>query len=173
MRQKFIEGTDEKYSIREDGQITRHWIDVLSHGEIVRSKRKRVHSTFIHNKDVAARLRINGKEKVLILKNLLYSYFIGEIPESHIVRNKNRQSYPINIDDLYLHREKNRQERAFLTNRRNIKDLTRKYIGSLLGLTVKTLPEELYQHHKKLILLKRKISSDLNLHITLLNQPRK
>ncbi len=53
-------------------------------------------------------------------------------------------------------------KKSRVTQRNN---LTKAYVAFALGLTVETLPEELYQHHKQLILLKRKIAEENNLNI--------
>lgn len=170
MKQKLIEGTDGKYSIREDGLLIRHYFTLVTRGKkmvIFKDKTFKPHLTdddcLIYN------LRLKECQKRFVVKNLLYSYFIGEIPKNHIVRSKKVLSYPVNLDDLYLYKENTRKEKDYLAGKRNIKNITKKYVASLLGLTVKTMPEELYLQHRDLILLKRQVSKDHNIHISTLN----
>lgn len=170
MRQQIIEGTDGKYSIREDGLLIRHYYNLVTRGKkmkIIEDKAFKPHMTddnsFIYN------IRLEKSQKRLIVKDLLHSYFIGEIPKNQVVKSKKVLSYPIDLNDLYLHKSRTRKEKDYLAGKRNIKNLTRKYVAFLLGLTIKTMPEELYLHHKNLILLKRQISKEHDIHISTLN----
>jgi hypothetical protein len=84
----------------------------------------------------------------------MYTYFIGEIPNNHIVRCKVKDSSVFTLDDLYLHKTNTRKEKERYRGRRNIKNITKRYVASLLEIPLKSLSEELYLHQKELIILK-------------------
>lgn len=170
MREKFIEGTDEKYSIREDGQVTRNW--TCRRGKYKPGKKvfsKRIMKVINHGANyLAASLLVNNKQVVIILKNTLYEYFIGKIPPNHkVVYNKS--TFPINLADLQLvKQDKNSKINIKKRFNKYREEVSKIYIANLLSIKVKQLSNELYEHHKNLILLKRQISKEHNIKINTL-----
>jgi hypothetical protein len=168
METKFIEGTDEKYSIREDGQVTRNW--TCRRGKYKPGKKvfsKRVMKVINHgNNYLASRLLVNNKQVVIILKNALYEYFIGKIPPNHkVVYNKS--TFPINLADLQLvKQDKNSKINMRKRFSRYKEELSKAYIANLLSIKVKQLSNELYEHHKNLVLFKRQIAKEHNIKIS-------
>ena len=148
METKFIEGTNQQYSIREDGVVFRNYL--TSHGKIVYTSRE-VKS----NKNSINLNTINGRKR-FTLSLLMKQYYDGV--ECKHCENK-----------ITL---KNKQicENCYLTidaraRKNSIKKVSKWYVASKLKIFVNELDEELYNHCKKLTLFKRQLAHTHNISI--------
>lgn len=190
MEEKFIDGTNEQYSIREDGVIISHYR--IRHSPlhdkyyILENKREMTpdenHSVTIFKK--------KHNVKKLLLKYFGYVFCKQCHCKSEIYLNKGickkcikankrtwkkmylfenaeeykqkRKRYVENNPKAYSEMSKRATKKAAI-------NLTRYYVASSLNIRVKNLSEELYEHHKALILFKRKLSEELKINIEKLN----
>ena len=186
METKFIEGTNEQYSIREDGVVISHY----------RNKYSRVENKYYINYTVVE-MTPNESNAVTILKKqqnvkkLLFAYFgyvfckqcsckstnylNKNLCKTCIRKNKNardRQLVLKNLDEYKKRRKEYRKknpeayaEMARKAAKKRSGSLVKNYVASSLNLNVKDLSDELYEHHKKLILFKRKVAKEFNINI--------
>lgn len=195
MESKFIDGTNEQYSIREDGVVIGHYrMHRNRHtGELYKFTEEKILKK-INNKYF--KIKINGKPVAFGIVSGLIKYYgfkfcakcNNKIINPHNVNVslcKNCKEYSKTISDenhknwvkLNLDKKAEHHKKWKTNNLENYKksakkatdaqknNLTKAYIAFLLKLTVETLPEELYEHHKQLIFLKRKIAQEHNLNI--------
>jgi hypothetical protein len=171
LKTKFIEGTNEQYSIREDGVV-------ISHYRFLRNLKKE-YRTFIFkgHKDkncntiqYCIKGKMYSKNALLIthfgfkkcytceaaVKNILHSYCKDCIRIRDLEATRNyRKNNPIKV--------KEQTKKTYLKN----KDIVPKgYIASLLALPVNLVTDELYNHHRNLILYKREIAKKHNIHMS-------
>lgn len=165
MRQKFIKGTNKKYSIREDGVITRHWVKQFIKGKYIIIYKNVEHKYQLSYNIVRVKLRINNKIKYYNVKDLVYAYFIGNIPKNGLIKQYSNNPYSFVHNDLYLHLTKSRKEKDKLATIKARQNLSRKYIVSNLRLPSRLVTKELEELNRNTILLKRKLAIKHNLHI--------
>lgn len=103
METKFIEGTNNQYSIREDGVVIRHYI---IHSRNNKKYYKEYYLYGYREKDIhRIKLSINKERKDFLVKLLVYDYFSKEErPKSHWYVILHRDNDPMNchIDNLYM-----------------------------------------------------------------------
>jgi hypothetical protein len=148
METKFIEGTNQQYSIREDGFVIRNYL--TSHGKIVYTSRE-VKS----NKNSINLNTINGRKR-FTLSLLMKQYYDGV--ECEHCENKVTLKYKRICENCEL----TINTRA---KKNSIKKVSKWYVAKLLDISIKELTEELYNHHKKLILFKRQLAHTHNISI--------
>ena len=146
METKFIEGTNEQYSIREDGAVISHYLRTRG----VNSYRDKILPVHIHN---TGNIYINGKKKTVSFPYLLYKYFGYKF----CVKCNNKIYNILNYvcDDCNKKREKKYSD--IIT-----KNITKRYVARQLKISVSLLTDELYQNYKATLLVKRKIAEKLN-----------
>lgn len=196
METKFIEGTNEQYSIREDGKVFCNYIIRYNPKKRIYNKIEKVFELKIgdsgKNKNMF-KIRIEGVQKGFSVKVLLFEYFqisickkcnskvncllkkeickncrklkekkrkqlFSQVPENIIKRKIYRKKY------IKLNYEKNKKYQRDSAKRKTQK-ITKAYIAGLLKISVSEVSDEIYNHHKELILLKRKIAKENNLNI--------
>lgn len=164
----FIKGTNKQYSIREDGTIIRYW---YRHSSGTISYKQRIYKGFLNNKvDKISMVSINNK--TYSIKYLMAFYFniinpygidvplihkdnnILNCAASNLYYRKPKEKTP--VEYYHQNSEKYKQTRI---------NMPRCYIASTLNIFVNELSEELYNHHKKLILFKRQIAKKHNISI--------
>jgi len=173
METKFIEGTNEQYSIREDGVVIRHY-KFLQNKKIVYEESFPKGIRDLRNTTVQFNIckKQYSRNKLLIeyfgkkpcanpkccnaVTKLLYSYCEGcQLENDKRTRKKYRKS---NSKKLIIKRKEQYVKDQAL--------LPKHSIAGLLKIPVNELPDELYEHHRNLILLKRKIAKEHNLNIS-------
>jgi hypothetical protein len=153
METKFINNTNQQYSIREDGEIIRNYL--TSHGKIVyTSKKVKISINNMININT-----INGRKRFSV-PLLLKQYYNGI--KCKYCENKVIDKYKTICKDCNLLINKKSTKKA-------IEKLNKWYIAKTLNINVKNLNEELYIHHKNVILLKRKLAKTHNISILSLN----
>jgi hypothetical protein len=173
MIEKFIEGTDDQYSIREDGVVIKHY-------KILRNQ-KRVYERSIlqGSKDprgTTFQFVLNGKRygnnKLLIdyygfkpCKNSECSNPVTQLFYLYCNDCKNLQHQKV----IKRCRTKN-PEKTIINRKKHYEKskstMPKHSIAGLLRISVNDLSDELYEHHRNLILLKRKIAKEHNLNIS-------
>ena len=191
METKFIKGTNEQYSIREDGVIISHYrfrfsplhnkyFKLLTEKELKLSK-----------EDKAANIIVNNITITIRAKKLLFEYFgisvckkcnqsvdyflLKNICKKCIAKNTNNRQKKYRIlfpEKIRIRRKLQRQNNpeAYKIMSKKAADkaklnLTRTYIAGTLNISVKELSDELYEHHKNLISFKREIAKEHNINI--------
>lgn len=192
MLTKFIEGTNEQYSIREDGVFIRHylkkgqghnqkpWIEYKDVEMLYKQQSKRKCMVII--------IRCNGKTYNFFKNSLLSKYFnIIICPKcdnvinvtKHIrvcetcIRNninelqkKSRKANPLLYSSLQKKFYNENKERMLIYHKKRQKisrtNITKNYTACKLQIPVASLTDELYENYKATLLVKRKIAEKLN-----------
>jgi len=157
---KFIEGTNEQYSIRNDGEVIGHKKNILlkkhrNHVCLGSSKNKVCVSALL-KKYFNFTLCTKCKKRIFELNRCKCE---DCSPYGLYTSQKNKD---YNKSKLKKWKESNKENYLNLTqlhSKRNIESLSRSYIAHTLKIPVKDLTEELYQLTKTKILLIRLIKS--------------
>ena len=172
METKFIEGTNEQYSIREDGVVIRHY-------KFLRNKQIVYEESFPKGiKDVrCTTVQFIICKKQYSKSKLLIEYF-GKKPcanpncSNHIT--KLLYSY---CDECQFENDKQTRKRYRKNNSKKIKlkrkklyikekILLPKYsVAALLKIPVSDLHDQLYEDYRNLLLFKRKVAKEHNISI--------
>lgn len=179
METKFIEGTNEQYSIREDGVVINHNTKKILNID------KNVNKFTIYP---------NGVKKEMRRSTLLKKYFnitnlyVDNYSKTHYQVNKDkileysRKKYKNNLNKIkeksrkyYLENSDKLKEKARIYNQNNPekcqkrqennrKNITPYYIASIFNITVSELDDTDYQIAKKRIEIKRQLKKDHGLY---------
>ena len=87
LQTKFIEGTNEKYSIREDGVVIRHYDQWKIEDSIIKS--------FIINNNLMVKIKQNSKK----VSTLVAIYFKGSKPKSRV---KYKDGNSLNLSLIHI-----------------------------------------------------------------------
>lgn len=166
LESKFIEGTNNQYSIRNDGVVIRHF-SLTRHGTYsYKSYTMKIHSSVDIRKVNRINIAfVNLRGKVYVLKSLVLKYFPIPLPENnsvHQVKHKDNNYLNCSVDNLFYMYHNNQEDKNRLKREINQKErdsISFGYIASKLNIPVSSLSDELYELHKALILLKRLIKS--------------
>jgi hypothetical protein len=167
MKEKFIKGTNEKYSIREDGVV-------FSLSEY--NGRKKAIMSPIKNRESKTIAYMLMKKEFSLSKLLIdnFGWKKCSVPDCE---NKVIQIRQIKCNDClkkarrvsrvkYVkdHPEEISAYSKFIS-KKNTELLTKKYIAQLLKIPEQLLTEEIYNDHKKLLLFKREVVKEKKIHI--------
>jgi hypothetical protein len=168
MIEKFIEGTDDQYSIREDGVVIKHYT--------IFKRLKKVYKDSIleGSKNKEGKVdQFNIKNKYYGKNALMIKYFgikscRGKNCSNHLT--KLRAMYCSDCKKLSRDNfnERYKETRRLVRIKKLEKDvqlITKKYVADLLKIKMSELPHELYEHHRNLLLFKRKLSKEFNVSI--------
>lgn len=190
LQTKFIEGTNEQYSIREDGVV-------ISHYRLRHTPLNDMYFMIFKNKelkllkDTRVNITIKNVRKSVSVKKLLFEYFKYSVckecdtkVEKYLKKNicktcirlkRNKYTKEKNYADPEIFKEKRKiwrnnnvegyRSMAEKASEKAKINLTRSYIAHTLNLSVKDLPDDLYCHHRKLILFKRQIAEEQKINI--------
>jgi hypothetical protein len=187
LQTKFIEGTNEQYSIREDGAI-------ISHYRIRYNALYKRYYTI--TKDIEKKLAeyrcnilVNGVNKSFSCVQLVYDYFgffecktcksrtahsCKRICKECSIKNKKnyRKLHPVNPINQKVNNKKYRlnnpekvKEAAKKAGMLSSLNITRNHVAQCLNLTVGELTDELYNHHKNVLIFKRQVAKENNINI--------
>jgi hypothetical protein len=154
METKFIEGTNNQYSIREDGNVIQHY-KLTWTGKITKIGIDRIMPKYGKNKTFI-NLCINGKNNGLTINTLLIKYF--NIKHCIGCNCKLNDFKRIKCDKCIDNYNKN-------YNSRKIKTISRTYTADKLNIPLSELSDDLYNHYKLTLKLKRKISKKHNISL--------
>lgn len=168
MREKFIEGTDNQYSIREDGVVISNYANQYSVLTKSVTRKYRV-KELKPNKDGKVNFQIggrNGQQKTLTISKLMKEYFSGV--KCHRCDSMITKKYSKVCNNCAVKTLRKAAKEWKLSNsdkiekyRKNkIDELPKHYVASLLGLKSHEITDELYNHHRNLMMMKREICRD-------------
>ena len=162
---KFIEGTNNQYSIRNDGVVMIHYQRGNYPGTIRICKRVIKPRGYV-KKNFPDRIiypTVIIRAKPFSLKALVLKYFPLEKPEGIIgnrTGHKDGNTFNCSIDNLYYLDTRSKNDVIETTKKRNQKHrdkISESYISSKLGIKVEELPKDLYEAVKTRVLIKRKL----------------
>jgi len=151
---KFIENTNNQYSIREDGVVIRHyhkskWNTITYKDKFITPVRSYCFN--IHNK----------KGNTFSHRSIMFKYFtvLCKTKECKNAILSLKHKYCIHCGEIQL---------TTVIKQRNdaeTKNLTKTYVSNQLGIKTKNMPDSLYYHHRNTILFKRQLAKTHNVSI--------
>lgn len=156
LQTKFIEGTNEQYSIREDGILIRHYDQWKIEDSIVKS--------FIINNNLMVKIKQNNKK----VSTLVAIYFKGSKPKSR-VKYKDGNSLNCNVNNLYFDAPMTKKEARKKEKKENLERLPKHYIAVRLKMKSEEVTPELYDAYVTSLRFRREFSKKNNISITSFN----
>jgi hypothetical protein len=149
MKTKFIEGTNEQYSIREDGVVTRHY------------NYHPVHKTLIIKDKIMAvgkknRCYITINEKNVVFNVIKKAKYYFPPKEKICIKCKQiKKVSEFTIDDGY---SRNVCKKCKTLLYGGSVSLNKSYISGLLNISINELSDDLYDYTKSLLKVKRELA---------------
>jgi hypothetical protein len=179
---KFIKGTNEQYSIRNDGVVIRHFSYVTNqfmkkivYRDVIIKKKLVDRKINPENKLPYVRVLlypIEGKKRECIIKVLVIKYFTDIVINTNTrITHKDNNVFNCSLDNLSVERKLsnylnvNRPLTRVEIATKNKRDLTKAYVGNQIGIHAKNIPEEVYEEYKALLKIKRLLAQKLNINI--------
>ena len=171
LQTKFIEGTDEQYSIREDGVV-------ISHYRFLRNLKKEYRTLLLSgSKDKKCTTIQYGIKGKMYTKNALLITYFGfkkcytcETAVKNILHSYCKDCIKIRDKESTKKYRKNNpikvKEQAKKGHLKDRDTVNKAYVACLLSLPVSLITDELYNHHRNLVLYKREIAKNHNIHIS-------
>lgn len=168
LESKFIEGTNNQYSIRNDGVIISHYTfsgNVCTIRDKIISQRKLSSQKYI---TFVSTIYAMGVQRDIRIESLLYKYFNIQYCRdcSNPVESSKRKYYCTACDKIHTSVKNNRWrennmdkvKKAYLANGLKIRtEITKHYVATNLNMSVKDVSDELYKAAKTNLILKRKL----------------
>jgi hypothetical protein len=165
METKFIEGTNEQYSIREDSVVISNYANHYSYFTKSFTRAYRI-KELKPNKNGKVNINIGGRkgiQKVLTVSKLMKEYYNGV--KCHHCNNLITKKYFKVCDDCKKEILSKAGKEWKLANsdrivkyqKNKVEKLPKHYVASLLGLKPHELTNDLYHHHRNLMMFKREI----------------
>lgn len=168
MREKFIEGTNNQYSIREDGVVFslseyNGRIKGTPMRIIKNRKSKTIAYKLMYKEYSLSKLMIEnfGWKKCATLECDNKIFKIREINCPDCVKKMRRVN---RLKSDIKHSEKRKKYNKSVLEK-NSKLLTREYIAGILKVSKKDLSEDLYKIQKELLAFKRRVAEENKIHI--------
>lgn len=162
MRVVFIENTDEKYSITEDGEI------INNKSNIILKPNTKGKTPFVD-------IYVKGKSK-RIRPNLLMPIYFGIKKCLSCLETKEIQEFRDNLnsckscENIKTHTRKKEKGQLKIASDLKVKRATKSYIANrILKTKVSEMPDEMYQEVKQALLFKRKVAKEHNINYQLLS----
>ena len=179
---KFIEGTNNQYSIRNDGVVIRHFsyvtnqfIKKIVYRDVIIKKKLVDRKINPENKLPYVRILlypIEGKKRECILKVLVIKYFTDTVINTNTrITHKDNNLFNCSLYNLSVERKLsnylnvNRPLTRVETANKNKMDLTKAYVGNQMGIHAKDLSDEVYKEYKAILKVKRLLAQKLNCSI--------
>ncbi len=158
LESKFIKGTNEQYSIRNDGVVIRHW---FIHSSGTKSLKERIIKGYLDKNSNVLKIGINNKE--YLLKTLMSQHFTIINPYNKDVPLIYKDNNPLNcsLNNLYYRepQEKTPLEYYHINNDKYSKrmrgNLPKHYVAATLKMKKEELSEELFVLQTRILRLKR------------------
>jgi hypothetical protein len=189
LQTKFIEGTNEQYSIREDGAVFRNYTNRKMKGTDNKlyktvQMRKRKECVIIHNYKVSTSI------KFLVFEHFGYCFCkqcnkkLDYLPLQYICKECLKINFKASVNKCYannkkkyreaqkIYRENNLEKHKSIitkTAKKVILNATKSYIANCFGIPRKDLTDELYEMHRDRLLFKRQVAKEHNISIHKLN----
>jgi hypothetical protein len=159
METKFIEGTNEQYSIRKDGVVIQHykftWTGNITYKESFLKKHVKNHCVF---------LRKNKKNIGLSINTLLLKYFNYKLCircSSKIHNEKEIYCIPCKKEATKIFNAKSRHKYLYkkpIYDKKMRENITRAYASSMLKIPTHDIPDDIYNLFKANLKIKRLLS---------------
>lgn len=170
MKTKFIEGTNEQYSIREDGIVIKHYY--LTYNQYLKTPKilnKISYPAISKITNVVSITLSNNKHKSFAINTLLKNYFGFYYCKKCNTKVFNKQfRYSVCKKCKNKKYKKNRiknKEHIINRDRKKISNIDRSYAAVALRINILDLTEELYELYKSQLLVKRKLAEKTGLSI--------
>ena len=168
LESKFIEGTNNQYSIRNDGVVISHYTfsgNVCTIRDKIISQRKLSSQKYI---TFVSTIYLIGVQRDIRIESLLYKYFNIQYCRdcNNPVESSKRKYYCTACDRLHVSVKNNRWrennidkvKKAYLANGlKKRTEITKHYVSTNLNMSVKDISDELYEAAKTNLILKRKL----------------
>jgi hypothetical protein len=175
LQTKFIEGTNEQYSIREDGAVIKHYElkyftylgkHIVTFENVIKTPEKDYYY-----------MRVNGKQKYYSSAQLIHIHFGYAIcrhckcktSNYYVCKKCKREVRNAAAKKRKLENPEKFKEQISKKNLKIRTAVTKSYVSTKLNIPVKDIPEELYVQYKNLILYKREIVKKHNVHMSSLS----
>jgi hypothetical protein len=152
LQTKFIEGTNEQYSIREDGVVTKHYNQKGKEDSIIKP--------YILNNNLMVKIKQNNKK----VSTLVAIYFKDSKPKSR-VKYKDGNSLNCNVNNLYVNVPMTKKELRKKEKKKNLERLPKHYIAVRLKMKSEEITPELYDAYVTSLRFKREFSKKNNISI--------
>jgi len=166
MKTKFIVGTNKQYSIREDGEVVRHY-KLTWTGNITQVKDVLMTKYGAKNAKYIIRV-IDGINKSLSINTLLFDYFGFKYCKT--CGNKMYNKVNIHCDKCHKetrrrYNQKTSKKKQAWAKKNGVDVISRNYVAPLLGLKMEDLTDEIYYNYKELLAFKRQVAQTHNISI--------
>ena len=145
LQTKFIEGTDERYSIREDGVVTSHYDlkyftylgkHLVTFKDVIKTPEKDSYY-----------MRVNGKQKYYSSTQLIHMHFGYAIcrhckcktPNHYVCKKCKREVKNATIRKRKLENPEKAKEQLYIKNQKVRTAITKSYISTKLNMPVKDI----------------------------------
>ena len=183
LESKFIEGTNNQYSIRNDGVVIRHFSIVsnqfietrVSYKDSIVKKNLVIRKINPENKLPYVRVllyTIEGKKRECNVKTLVIKYFTDiKINTNTRITHKDNDLFNCSLNNLLIEK---RQSNYLSIDRpltraeacaKNKIDITRAYVANQTGRLAKDLSDQEYEEYKILLQVKRLLAQKTNCSI--------
>ena len=162
LESKFIEGTNNQYSIRNDGAVISNYIfNSLSNKKIFKEKILKISSinTVCLN---TGKTKITRSTQTLLFNAFKYKFCV-ECNNKHYIKQDRLCNTCKKADKRKA--SVRYSENTIKSSKKKTELLTKSYVALRIGIPVNVMPEELYQEYKILIQVKRLIAQKLNCSI--------
>jgi hypothetical protein len=176
METKFIEGTNQQYSIREDGVITKHYKRYRNQHNIGIIPMCKEYNTSGTLTKIQPEKNLIYNPQILLAKYFGFRY-CKKCTNKFIEENiKCTHCNDCKRNTINAHSKKwaemypDKKKKSSIKSSKKIRNImTKSYISSRLNIKVIELTEEMYIHHKKTILFQRQLAKTHNISIYSLN----
>tara|TARA_R110000772_G_C13274120_1_gene436507 strand:+ start:89 stop:670 length:582 start_codon:yes stop_codon:yes gene_type:complete len=191
LERKFINGTNEQYSMTEDGIFLSHYRRRIIRGKEIKINKVKqlIVDKYANQVNI---LNKNRSVKVLIFEHFGYSFCkqcnkkLDYNPRSAICKECLKENYKASMKKYYStdyaikkrsadvkKYKKNNPEVYKAMNKRSsikyIEKVTKGYVAMCLDIPVKDITDEVYNYHRNNLLFKRELAKKYNLHMTSFN----
>ena len=163
MKSKFIEGTNEQYSIRDDGVVTRHYKH--TRGKLIIKN----FNLKVDSNGIIVYYNHNEKNRIA-LQYLLFDYFGFRFCKKCNNKFSKKRENKLYNSCLKPNNYAITPEKIKEKNAKVIKNITRSYVASMLKVKVTELSDELYELYKAQLLVKRKLAEKMQVSIATFNK---
>lgn len=166
MKLHFIKETDRQYSIREDGQVIRHY-KLTWAGNITQVKDVLMTLYGTKNAKYVTRV-VDGINKSMSINTLLFEYFGFKYCKT--CGNKMYNKVNIHCDECHKEKvrkynQKTSKKKQAWAKKNGIEVISRNYVAPLLGLKMEDLTDDIYHKYKELLIFKRQVAQTHNISI--------
>jgi hypothetical protein len=178
LQTKFIEGTNEQYSIREDGVVFSNYRNKKTKNKeyiLYKIIQMRTYNNCLK----LAPYKISNSTKILVFKHFGYCICkqcnkkLDYMPFKHVCKecieshnkaitkkyyNNNKEKYKNYAIEYIKNNPEKYKNKTLKNSQKAIKTITKYYVSKILSLSTKDISDELYNEYRNLLLYKRQIA---------------